>query len=314
MAHNNVAADATKRSRARYDNYLVLAIAWDELIRARDGKPEPKSWWFDKASAENFASLYSLPLTALDRILANPITHLMEWMQDPDKAEPVWERVASAVPMMTRSPQSVLVDIGSKSLTEFTADALTGGANVGTDPTTWQLARGAFAMTTRALADGKTEVVLMLDDRAAALQNRGFADEWRLWLKLSNLLGAREQSNSATITTFTHSAKPAPQAAIGPVDLSVVARLQPAWAALLSDATTAERGLLLELSAVDGLAIPDMGSELADGIPVSFSWPSSRFIADFALDDHDHRDLEAAGWTVIPANAASIIAALTPTR
>ena len=169
-------------------------------------------------------------------------------------------------------------------------------------------------MTTRFLGEGRTDVVLMLDDRPAALTAGGFAEEWRLWLQLSNILGARVNSDSATITTWKQSAASKPQLELVPAQGAAQAALPPQWAALLPTATSTEQAFLQALSELDGLPLPDMGLEVGDGIPVSFAWPDIRLIADFELDERDHQDLEAAGWTVVPADAASIAAILLPSR
>ena len=156
--------------------------------------------------------------------------------------------------------------------------------------------------------------MLMLDDRPAALQAGGFADEWRLWLRLSNLLGARLASDTAVITTVGLAAAPAPHQEPSVTSGSDAPDVPPEWAPLLVDATPSELELLLELSVVSGIPVPTMGLELADGIPVSFAWPESRIVVDLEFDDRDRLGLEAAGWTVVTADAASLAQILAPAR
>ncbi|KQM81287.1 DEAD/DEAH box helicase [Agromyces sp. Leaf222] len=308
--HNRIADDAKKRDLARYDGYLVLGIHWDELIRARDGKPEPKAAWFDPAAAGDFLGMYNLPLAALDHVLANPVSQLMEWMQNPDKAQSRWETIADALPMLTRLPAAGLVDAGSHSLVEFTAETLRAGASSGTSPMSWQLRFGAFAMTTRFITAGKTDVVAMLDDRAPTITADGFIDAWRLWLKLANLLGARLDVDTARILALSQTDAPAPQPGIGPADVVLDDEISVEWGALLPQATLAEQALIRELAKIGGVAVPELGIEVADGIPVPFAWRDRRVASGFDFAEEDLHDLLAAGWQVVPADASAIAAAL----
>ena len=151
-----------------------------------------------------------------------------------------------------------------------------------------------------ASAEGRTNSVLVLDDRQDALQSPGFADDWRLWLRLSNLL-----------------MDASPIYALSEVGGAVPAQATPAlpavgdaeWAALLVQAMGDELDVLIALAA-HGAPIPQLGLEIGDGIPVSFAWPDRKVAASSQLTEEDRAELTAAGWIVVPATFDSLVAAL----
>ncbi|MBX0301094.1 DEAD/DEAH box helicase [Cryobacterium sp. 1639] len=307
VQHNRIKDDAKKRAAARELGYVVMAVVWGDLIRARDGEPEPAMPWFDVNKASAFAQQYDLPLASLAHVTANPMTQLMAWMQNPDKAPAHWEAIADALPMLTRMPSSELVDVGSAGVSRFGAETLLGTSAAGATPTSWQLRHGAAVLTSKHLGAGRTECSLILDDRDSTLQMPGFAEDWRFWLRLSNLLGTRLLADSAEIVALSQ----VPSAEIGPVDLIMGAELVGEWAALHDIATEAERVFLRELAALEAMPVPEVGLETADGIPVPFAWKTVKVAAGDAFTDEDIRDLEGSGWIVVPLDTDQIASALT---
>lgn len=310
VAHNRIADDAQKRAILRDQGYLVLAFTWDDLVRARDDKVEPATPWFDAGKATAFSGQYGLSLASLDHVTANPLTWLMGWMQDPVKAAKRWEAVAEALPMLVRLPTSVLVDAAGRTVEELAAAALVDGLPPGTDPTTWQLRHDRAVLTARHIGQGKTEASVVLDDRMPALAATLFADDWKFWLRLSNLLGARLDGSSVAIAALSDILPTAGAAAPGPVDVTLPADLTVEWQGLVDLATPEEQVLLHALHALEGMPVPEMGVELGDGIPASFAWIEPKIVVLLHPAGGDRAELEDDGWTVVDPDATSVAAAL----
>jgi ATP-dependent helicase YprA (DUF1998 family) len=303
VAHNRIADDAAKRRAVRDMGYLVMAISWPDVERAAADAVEPTPTWFVKEVAAKFTAELGISLSSLDHITANPLTQLMEWMQDPEGAAERWTTIARALPLLTLQPSSVFVELGDESLVDASERALQNGPlDASVDSGAWQLAEGRMAMTTRLVnTSGKTETALMLDDRESALQKQGFADSWRLWLKLSNLL-----MDAATIVALSESGGITESSIVGTVpQLDDVD-----WQALLNQASQEEREVLIALSAA-GAPRPHLGPEIGDGIPVSLAWSDHMVTASAGLSEEDIAELVAAGWTVTEMTADSILAALS---
>lgn len=300
-AHNRIADDAAKRRGARDLGYHVVAITWPDVERAANNLPEPAAPWFDKAAAGAFTSQFGISLSSLDHVTENPITHLMEWVQDPDGAAAKWLAIARALPVLTIQPASTFVELEDGSLQATAVQALTTGVGVASSADAWQLRQGRTVLTSSLVnAAGDTESLLMLDDRPDAVAEAGFGDDWRLWLTLSNLLmgEARIVAFSEAQSSGSESAAPVPVLS----DLT--------WQALLDQAFGAERELLIALSFVANLPTPVLGAEVGDGIPVSFAWPEQHVAAAGGLSPEDQAELRADGWDVVSLLLPEIVAAL----
>jgi len=302
VLHNNIADDAAKRRGVRDMGSHVMAITWADVERAAADSAEPVPTWFSKDIAAQFTSQFGISLSSLDHVTANPITQLMEWMQDPAGASGRWSAIASALPVLTLQPSSSFVDLGGDSLDEASASTLRGAPLVAsTQGGAWQLRHGRLVLTSRLMTnDGKTESMLMLDDREAAIQAQGFADDWRMWLRLSNLL-----MDSASVLALSE----VEGIRVGAPIVSVLELADADWQSALDRALDAERDVLVTL-ATSGIPIPILGMEIGDGIPVSLAWPDHKVTASIGLTADDIQELHAAGWTVAELSAQSIIAAL----
>jgi hypothetical protein len=302
VLHNRIADDATKRRGARDMGYHVMAITWADVERAAADTPEPTPTWFNRQIAANFTSQFGISLSSLDHVTANPLTQLMEWMQDPTGASTRWSAIADALPVLTLQPSSTFVDLGDDSLVQASARALMEAPlPASTEAVSWQLRHGRLVNSSQLTGnDGTTQTVLLLDDREAALQSQGFADDWRMWLKLSNLLMDR-----ATILALSEVDSIHPDSSE-----STVPELADAdWQPVLDQALEVERPVLFALAA-SGVPIPQIGAEIGDGIPVSFAWPAHRVAASAGLAPAEVDELQGAGWTVADFTSESIIAAL----
>lgn len=87
------------------------------------------------------------------------------------------------------------------------------------------------------------------------------------------------------------------------------------WAEALKGATAEEAELLSALEKADDMPIPELGSELGDGIPMLLSWPSLNLaVAPGDLDEEGRSSIESLGWTLIAAETTAILDAVRKAR
>jgi hypothetical protein len=309
-AHNRLADDASKRRYLRAQGYGVMAITWDDIKRAGKGTVEPPASWFDRDLAASMVNQFGLSPSALDHVTANPITQLMDWLQAPAAAQDRWRRVAHALPMLTLPGSFVEAVISAEALVGRAADVLNGAVPAASNlPYAWQLARTSVVMASRYSGSGDaTEVVLMLDDRPSAVAATNYADAWRLWLRLSNLLGAADVTRLGEIMAISEVHDYTPQ--LGAVDIMVNNAVSAEWAAALEFADGDERDLLSQLAVWPDMVVPAIGIEVADGIPVGIAWEIEQIAVSLGLEDGDRAELEKAGWVVVEPNVKAVVAAL----
>lgn len=303
ILHNRLADDAKKRALARQGGHRVLAVTWADL----HGEPVSTDW-LDQGFAAAVAEKYQLPLVHLDRLHADPLTTLMEWMQDPVEEAKRRDKVARALPMMTRAtgalvdPEISAAAAASDSLSGESADGTTGSMS-------WVTRRGALAFATRMGAQGRSEFALLIDDRVPALAADGFADAWRLWLHLSNVIGWRRDLSGVEIMALSQLETVGASDVLGKVDLPAT-NLSVEWQALADNATSRERTLISTLARTPGVPVPKMGLELGDGIPFSFVWEDERVAATWGLNADDLEALTSLGWTAVEPELDVVVRAL----
>jgi len=95
------------------------------------------------------------------------------------------------------------------------------------------------------------------------------------------------------------------------------AELPPEWQAAHNLAMSgAEQVFIEELArraasgAAGWLAMPVMGHETENGIPIDFAWPDARIAVCLGLDPDEQRDLESVGWRVFSDDPDAVFAAL----
>ena len=304
ILHNRLADDATKRRLARAGGHRVLAVTWADL--QEDGALSRD--WLDQSFAEQVAQIYQLPLMHLDRLHTEPLTMLMEWMQDPSAEGQRRDKIARALPMMT-SPGGHRV-VPTSGLADVAAGLMRGDElDASDDPSAWVLERGALAYATRMREQGRSEFALVIDDRDEALRADGFTDAWRLWLHLSNIVGWRQDLSGIEILALSQLSGSARTPDIGPVDMPM-SSISVEWQTLSETATPKEQVIIADLAAASGVPVPAMGLELGDGIPFSFVWEDERVAATTGLTDEDREELASLGWNAVDADAGTIVVAL----
>ncbi|MEB4616443.1 hypothetical protein, partial [Leucobacter sp. M11] len=153
-----------------------------------------------------------------------------------------------------------------------------------------------------------------------------FDDSWRLWLRLSNVLGVSHGSHQPVIGVYSALVTRRDDAVVGqsPLDLlgpdPTTADAPTEWRPMLTEEfaqlhalAPEERQLLRSLAAIPTLPAPDVGTELGDGIPVLLSWPEQHVCAgEFSAEDHE--DLASQGWVAVGLDPDSIMSALEGTE
>jgi Domain of unknown function (DUF1998) len=90
------------------------------------------------------------------------------------------------------------------------------------------------------------------------------------------------------------------------------------WAgAMAQTGSPAEHEFLAALAGAHGIPVPEVGVEVADGIPVAFAWPDERVVVLMDAEPEDRNDLERAGWVVVEAEVEALRTTLgerVPTR
>ena len=304
VLHNRLADDATKRRLAREGGHRVVAVTWADL--QEDGALSRD--WLDQSFAEQVAQIYQLPLVHLDRLHADPLTMLMEWMQEPSAEGKRRDKIARALPMMT-SPGGHRV-VPASGLADVAAGLMRGDElDSSDDPSAWVLDRGALAYATRMREQGRSEFALVIDDRDEALRADGFTAAWRLWLHLSNIVGWRHDLSGIEILALSQLSGSTQPPDIGPVDMPM-SSISVEWQTLSETATPKEQVIIADLAAASGVPVPAMGLELGDGIPFSFVWEDERVAATTGLTDEDREELASLGWNAVDADAGTIVVAL----
>lgn len=310
--HNRLADDSFKREVLREAGYLVLGITAADL--KEDAGAHPPAW-LSEPLALNLMETFNFNREALQSIARGPINFLAAWMTGP--AVNTRRGLANAVPVIASDvPDRFGIDAGIDIVEAARDIALTGALPAPAGEPAWLYRVGPLFALARVPKASliHTEVIVVLDDRAPALDHPDFDAAWRAWLSLSNALNLRSLRTVVTTTSrllaeasvSDTSSADAGAASIGPVDY-----LSADWQHLIIELESDEERLFArELAALD-LPIPELGLESEDGIPMSFAWADQRVAVAFEWDAADRNDLAASGWTVLAADIERVAHALT---
>jgi hypothetical protein len=302
-AHNRIADDAQKRHALREIGYRVLSITWDDLKRIKNGDAEASPEWFDRSWAQTIGSYFGLSPSALDLVSANPLSLLMAWIQNPAEADDRWKRLSAALPLIM-SKEGKFIERDGRLETQAALLAQKGSTRQGSGES-WAVQRDHFALlATR--TDGDTDTtpahaVLAIDDRSEAVATLGFAESWREWLRLGNLIGSRD-SRPVLVTSVmaVGMVEPAVSDSIESLAIELRSDVPKQWAGLFDSADEDERMLLSMLAIQPEMAVPSIGSEGPDGIPLSVAWEDLKVALDRDFGTQDRIDLLHEGWSIIP--------------
>ena len=290
---NRVADDAEKRADLREAGHIVWSFGHEDLQRFKSGEvAEPA--WFEQKAASLVTSKFHVQPSLLKLLAKDPVTQLLEFIVEPDAD--AWRKFGDHLPyLFVRADNRVTSD--ATSIASAAQTALDGAAQFapGTQ-TCWSFSDGGVTLTAGAHTAADFRAVLAVDDRNDRISNLD-GKAWKEWLRLSNWLGL---SNRHVVSTYQLLSK-APVGAAGTVE---VASLPSEWNALYEQAVSDGERDLIKTLVEAGVAVPTLGYETDDGEVIDLAWADARigvtFDGDGAVD----------GWTLCPADASQILAAL----
>ncbi|WP_350279111.1 DEAD/DEAH box helicase [Kribbella sp. HUAS MG21] len=307
---NRIAEDAVKRRHLRDAGWVVLAVTWDDLEQAQQGKASHPDW-LDPAKVGDIVA-YSrgeLAPAAVELLGKGPVDYLVQWIQQPDPES--MASLAKWMPFFLAGKSTPIKSSTEQPLARVAVDLLVGRRDSSGPAMGWAWEFDTMAVVARQINHTATEVALMLDDRHEQV-GREHEPAWREWLRMSNLLNLR----GLPVTVGTVSRVDAE--IVHPTTLrpeQPAAQLLPAkWQALVDHAISdRERELLIALAERTVDPPPVQGFESADGIPIVLSWPDRRIAVDIDLAAQDRIDLEADHWKVVRDDPEAIIVAVGST-
>lgn len=315
LAHNRIADDAQKRQDLRDVSTIVLGITAKDVEHAETDTPVTPKWLNDAVVAHLLGVSIPFSHRDVDMIRQGPLAYLLSWIQQPDTGG--LRALADHLPFMFAPEAQHIWIEPSEDLAQAAALCLTepgwAGAMAAAGTNAWWWQRNSVGVLSRPLGE-TMELVVILDDRAEAIEDGQHADAWREWLRISNALNLRDQPT--TITTVTDvlgqatPRRPRPATATGP-------SLSPEWQNVRDLAQPGEeRGFVDELAPMavysqpHPVAAPRVGYETDEGIPVDFAWPEQRVAVCLDLEADEQQELKSAGWHVFDGDAVAVIAAL----
>jgi ATP-dependent helicase YprA (DUF1998 family)/Zn-finger nucleic acid-binding protein len=318
-AHNRIADDARKRQELRDGGVIVLGITARDVEHSRNGVDEAPAWLRADVIANLMGSSVTFRQQNVEAIRRGPIHFLLSWIQNPDVeglralANYLPFTLAPTAQHFTMDPTAGLAREAELRLLD--ADRTTLAGNGGT--AAWWWTAGSVGCLTR--SSGSTlEVALVIDDRAEKLADKEqAADGWREWLRIANALNLREQPTVVTALTDASVHGVAEHAKHEPVP-DKGAAFPPEWRQLADDSTisSAEQVFVEKLAryatrdTARSIAVPVVGYEAEDGMPLDFAWPDKRVAVCLDLGAEERRVLEMAGWRVFPDDPDAVFAAL----
>jgi ATP-dependent helicase YprA (DUF1998 family) len=305
-AHNRIADDAEKRRNLRDGGYQVVAVTRDDvdgvMLESPAFRPEAKSTVLVAAGDQ-------LSNSAVDLVFRNAIDLLVAWIQQPavDSRRQLahWLPVLGLVGLQNLGRRA---DGDVPSRTALSAVDGTLQESATGDTLVWRLGGLAVAIRMPESSMSSTEVAVVLDDRDSVLSEHS-KDEWREWLRWSNLLNFRSLPTEITSRKHLTSLEGTPAVEADRVVADgLPAGLSGPWLDAYEDVSATERELMVSL-ATAGLPVPEIGEEV-DGVPVEISWPSAKVAVKTGMTREEQNELSQAGWVLCEPDADSVRAGL----
>jgi hypothetical protein len=325
--HNRTADDAVKRDALRRDGKRVWSITWNDVQAFDSHKLKTTVPDLVRQQVQNTASEV-VQDARLKTLWQNPIDMLVEYLSDPQAD--VWSRGSFATVIGLVNPPG---KHGSGQPIQTHAaglphalQACLGGTTPESEP------NGTVMVVPRAGRSGlplyicadpanfepTTGVLTVLDDRDGEVGGPKHAEQWRDWLRWSNVLqflavprhGETMPLRMAEVWTrksadaFAGAHVPLSVVSSGRIDLAFV--MPSEWEEVLQYSDASLAGLVTEL-AQRGAAVPEPGVEVgpdASVWQVELAWPTAKVAV--VIDEEPEREawLAEDGWTVTNAQQA----------
>ncbi|WP_299449206.1 DEAD/DEAH box helicase [uncultured Serinicoccus sp.] len=310
-AHNRIEDDAAKRATLRDNGIEVLSVTHADLQPVEGSTPGP-DWLRQDVMAELLARPAGgvgagIGQGAVDEVRGGPLSMLLGRLQRPYDNDPR-TALGRALGLVLAPDSEPLRLPADRPLAEAAAALLDGveveGAAGGL---LWR--RDHLVVLSR-LGTG-VETVVMLDDRDTAVDSPTHKESWQEWLRIGNAVTSALPDVAVTARTAVEKleGEPAPTrsgAAEG--------ELTGPWAALEGQQLTSQEKALATRLAALRVPVPEIGVELAGGLPADLVWTDQRVVVLLEPDPQMEADLRADAWTVLAPDPELIAAALTATE
>lgn len=303
---DRVADDAAKRANLRAAGIHVLAITHADVDAYANHKSLIEPPWFSAHHANSFMPQFNYNTASLHTLVGGPFAWLASWIQQPAHAS--LTRLADALPFFLVSGPAHAQLTTTDDLPAVAGSLLRGDGwpEATGSEASWWWQHGHLGAVVRCRGLNAIDIALVLDDRAEALDDPGYRESWREWLRLSNWLGLRASSAHTHIL------------ALSAIPGVVAPRLDwadaPGWTVAIdaSYGTGADLGrALAEL----GVIPPDrVGEEMDSGVVAEFVWTDRRVVVVLDARPGDEEALAAEGWRLVTAHPDAIRAALIETE
>ena len=331
--HNRTADDAVKRDGLRRDGKRVWSITWDDVQAFASDSMKVVVPELVHQQVQNTASEF-LEDPRLKALWQNPIDFLVEYLADP--AAEVWSRgsLATVLGLVnppgkhgTGAPVQVSPTHLAQAFQSYLADskpASEEGGSVMVVPRVGRSGLPLYICADPSNFDPTTGVLSVLDDRDSEVGGPKHAEQWRDWLRWSNVLQfltLLRHGESMPLRMAEMWTRQSAESFTGHVPLSVtgLARIDFAfampneWEEVIKYADRSLAELVTALAQA-GLPVPEPGVEVGpdDSVwQVELAWPEPRVAV--VIDDDPDRDawLSAEGWKVSAAQKGSSAEALT---
>ncbi|MDU0349090.1 helicase-related protein, partial [Actinomyces sp. MRS3W] len=331
LTHNRLADDAAKRARLRAHDYRVVSLSFDDLNNAWNPA------WLDDAAIRQLQAGMPRPARAgavteqaVTAWRGGPMELLVTMLLDDADGEGPSGTALSALADCIWSP--LIFGVTSHlPLSGATAMRYVPATQQENDPL-WEALRAlrpndrlpepttASTLTSCSVfvADhlslaiqltntSTTGMALILDDSEEALASPTHAEDWRTWLRLSNVLALAQAP--ITITTASLALeelqdRARTEAVLGSTEAPVERMRALGWDAVDTTLTPPAVLALLPHLATAGIARDGEGEEAADGIMTDLSWREAQVAvvaADGGSEESDVAALREAGWHVVVA-------------
>jgi hypothetical protein len=326
--NNRTADDAVKRDALRRDGKRVWSITWHDVQAFASDKLKGAVPDLVHQQVQNTAS-EAVQDVRLKTLWQNPIDMLVEYLSDPQAD--VWVRGSFATVVGLVNPPGkhgrgepiqtytgALPDVLQTCLSGMTPKSEPNGT-VMVVPRAGRSGFPLYVYADPANFEPTTGVLAVLDDRDSEVGGPKHAEEWRDWLRWSNVLqfltvprhGESMPLRMAEVWTrksadaFAGVHVPLSEVSSGQVDIAFA--MPSEWQEVLQYSDASLAGLVTEL-ARRGAAVPEPGVEVGPDNSVwqvELAWPTAKVAA--VIDEEPEREawLAADGWTVTNAQHAT---------